>query len=161
MTRGSQIDARRDQLQILKFERRCLRRLAAALLSESAGKTVKLTAIAAASAALLSLQGAPAAFAAKIGAPSPEASSAPAFAAASLACQDLRSMIDSGAATADLAHGLARLFAIVDSEHARFEAMAREASARLLEVVAEPDIGDGGGNKTLMSWLTQYMTSAR
>ncbi len=156
------IDARPDQLKLVKLERRILRPLAEVLLSD-APTAAKRAAVAGAALALASLAGAPEAYAAKLGLETDRvAASAAALADASGVCDQLAAMVEASSAPAQINNALGRLFSIVDEAHRGFNALAADAGARLFRVEDAPDIGDGGGNKDgLFQWLTRSMTLER
>jgi len=142
------LDARKDQLKILKLERRHMRGLATTLLDNKVSKKSKQLAITGAVAALLALQGAPEEYFNRLGI----ASSSDMIERACAACDNIAVRVDANVGRSAMINDLAGLFSIVDEEHARLELLAKDANARLLQV-EDQAIGDGGGNKTLVSWL--------
>ncbi len=163
MTTNHHPDVRGDQLKLLKLERRELRSLATAVLSVNVSPATKRLAIAGAAAALMALHAAPRAYAEKINADALQVSpSAAAIAAACDTCLTLSELINAQSNHQSVFDGVARLFAIVDAEHARLEQLAIDAGARLLRVEDDGNgVGNGGGNKTLTSWLMGSLISAR
>lgn len=153
------LDARRDQLTILKLERRTMRPLAEVLLSDAA-PAAKRAAIAGAALALASLAGAPAAYAQTLGMEPSAVSSPSAFARAQDACDHLLDCVNSGADRNTLSEGLSSLYSVVDAEHERFARLARQKDARLLQV-DEEGVGTGGEDKKLQTWLNQLSLQER
>ncbi len=149
------LDARPDQLKLLKLENRQMKPLARVLLDSRAARPVKKAALAAAAAALVSLQSAPAEYAARIGVQTFDAeASTEAFNQARNALSELAALVEHDAGKEALFASIAGLFRTIDGEHARLETMARTIGARLLETGPRA-VGDGGGNKNppLMAWL--------
>lgn len=153
-------DVRRDQLKILKFERRFLRPMASQLLSSSSSKAQKILAISAASAYLAMIATAPGAYGQKIGV---ELAGLEYHASACVECEALRALVSADANAENVEAALGELFRTVDRAHHYWEKLALAAGARLIPVrgVDQEAVGTGGGNKTNASWLTRAKMSAR
>lgn len=152
-------DARSDQLNLLKFEKRCLRPMALTILDSSTTRKLKISTIAGVSAMLLTLQGAPEAYASTLGIDKGVVSRSEAtiFEANSV-CHEIATLIESGGDRAELEVSLEKLFTLIDNEHACMDKLAYEANARLLSGGADNLAGGtGGGNEPLtatnMKWL--------
>ena len=158
MQNSKSVDVRRDQLKILKLERKVMRPLATTLLSANAGRKNKLAALAAAAAAITALNTAPQDFMTKV-APSTQYVSQAAIVQAQAAVDHLATLVVDGAERADLFQGLTDLFVVIDNEHAKFLKFAEDAGARLLNAsgdgVGDPlGAGSGGGNcESMLNWL--------
>ena len=164
MKTRTRLDARRDQLKLLKLERRGLRPLASAALSQSMTKKTKLAAIASFSAMLIALQPAPAAFAKNLGINDQSFSTTvQSFQLATNLCDEIAKLVENNASRDLIFVPLAKLFTLVDIEHSRFAKFAKMQGATLLNVVddnidsnEDPGIGSGGGNcPDSSAWLAK------
>lgn len=149
------VDARHEQLKLLKFERRTLRPMAIVALDKSFSKKAKIAAIAGVSAAFFALQSVSIDYVEKLGVSQSIANeSAAVVSQVCSQCSALAGMIDRNAGEVQIRTSLANLFSLIDSEHERLERVGISVGARLVGAARNHKAVGTGGKETNESWLT-------
>lgn len=128
--------------------------MATLALSQNTSKRAKIAAVSAVAASIAALGGAPQAYAEKLGANETFAeSSVAAMSEACTQCGKISKLISNNAAEQQLFGAIKKLFIIVDNEHARLEAAAISAGARLLPLDRTDRVTGSGGKDDNDTWL--------
>ena len=163
MSRKNKIDVRPEQRRLLAFECRSLRPNALIAIDETLSKGKRLAAIASLSAAVAMLAPVTADFADKLSDAAPEARTTCAVVdGIRERCEAIALIVDNDGARASIVSALEELMAFVDTEHARAEAIAREAGASVISFVStqRAESGGGKGEPPNAAWLTRALSSS-
>ncbi|MEM9495540.1 MAG: hypothetical protein AAGA09_06015 [Pseudomonadota bacterium] len=155
MSKDKIIDARPDQLKILKLENRYLKPMAETVLDKKQNRGAKMAAVAAVALAITALQDAPRAYTDKLALG--QAAAAEGRAAVTAACEQcdaLAALVETDAELSTLVGPLEQLFSIVQREHERMERMAKAAGAVLVDAT-DRRVSEGDKRDPLATWLTR------